>query len=74
MTSLSQPSMLTPLSALSPLRAAVHTLERAAILHGKVAIDREAAITIVSLVIEAYIAAALTQLEAQRAEVACENQ
>jgi hypothetical protein len=61
------------LSALSPLRAAVHTLERAAILHGKVAIDREAAITIVSLVIEAYIAA-LTQLEAQRAEVPSEVQ
>lgn len=50
MTSLAQPVS-------GPLRAAVHALEDAAIKHGKVALDREAAITIVGKVIEAYIAA-----------------
>ena len=40
-----------------PLRAAVLALEEASIKHGKVAIDREAAIIIVGHVIEAYIAA-----------------
>ena len=50
-------SLAHPMPVSGPLRAAVLALEHAAIVHGKVSIDRESAIAIVGKVIEAYIAA-----------------